>query len=76
MTAPDRPLTFIVRLFPVAGGRFRGTVEIVRTGLKYAVRDEDGRLRGSGGEGLCACPLQRSASQLERGTTASSDGST
>ena len=38
MTAPDRPLTFIVRLFPVAGGRFRGVVEIVRTGRKYAVR--------------------------------------
>src|SRR5262245_35162256 len=38
MTTPDRPLTFIVRLFPVAADRVRGVVEMVRTGRKYAVR--------------------------------------
>jgi hypothetical protein len=38
MTIPDRPLTFIVRLFPVAADRVRGVVEMVRTGRKYEVR--------------------------------------
>jgi enoyl-[acyl-carrier protein] reductase III len=39
MSAPGRPLTFIVRLFPVAaGGRLRGVVEQVRTGRKDAIR--------------------------------------
>src|SRR5262245_12503192 len=38
MTVPDRPLTLIVRLFPVAADRVRGVVEIVRTGQKYPVR--------------------------------------
>src|SRR5262245_39963865 len=38
MTIPDRPLTFIVRLFPVAADQVHGAVEMVRTGRKYAVR--------------------------------------
>jgi NAD(P)-dependent dehydrogenase (short-subunit alcohol dehydrogenase family) len=37
MPAPDRPLTFLVRLFPAAAGRLRGVVEQVRTGRKDAV---------------------------------------
>ena len=37
MPASDRPLTFLVRLFPAATGRFRGVVEQVRTGRKDAV---------------------------------------
>jgi enoyl-[acyl-carrier protein] reductase III len=38
MTTAGRPVTFIVRLFPVAGGGLRGVVEQVRTGRKDPVR--------------------------------------
>src|SRR5262245_36593143 len=38
MTTGDRPLTFIVRLFPVTAGRLRGVVERVSTGRKDAVQ--------------------------------------
>jgi len=36
--SPDRPLTFIVRLFPKGEGGFRGVVERVRTGQKESIQ--------------------------------------
>src|SRR2546427_2525537 len=36
--SPDRPLTFIVRLFPKGEGGFRGVVERVRTGHKESIQ--------------------------------------
>lgn len=38
MDAVDRPLTFVVRLFPAAAGRLRGVVERVGTGRKDVVQ--------------------------------------
>ena len=38
MSAADRPLTFIVRLFPATAGGLRGVVERVRTGRRDPVR--------------------------------------
>ncbi len=38
MSSADRPLTFIVRLFPATAGGLRGVVERVRTGRRDPVR--------------------------------------